>query len=70
MISTMEAITYSVPGMHCGHCKDAVERELSAVEGVSSVDADLESKLVRVTGRGLSDGALREAIEEAGYEPA
>jgi copper chaperone len=66
----MEAITYSVPGMHCGHCKDAVERELSAVEGVSSVDADLESKLVRVSGHGLSDGALREAIEEAGYEPA
>jgi copper chaperone len=66
----MDVITYSVPGMHCGHCKQAVEDELSAVEGVSAVDADLESKLVRVSGSGLSDEALRAAIEEAGYEPA
>jgi copper chaperone len=66
----MDVITYSVPGMHCGHCKQGVEDELSAVEGVSAVDADLESKLVRVSGSGLSDEALRAAIEEAGYEPA
>ena len=66
----MDVITYSVPGMHCGHCKRAVEAELSAVEGVSAVDADLESKLVRVSGSGLSDEALRAAIEDAGYEPA
>jgi copper chaperone len=66
----MEVLAYSVPGMHCGHCKEAVERELSAVEGVSAVEADLESKLVTVSGQALSDGALREAIEEAGYEAA
>jgi copper chaperone len=65
----MDTVTYSVPGMHCGHCKDAVERELAAVEGVAAVEADLESKLVRVSGSGLSDEALRGAIEEAGYEP-
>jgi copper chaperone CopZ len=47
-----------------------VERELSAVEGVAAVKADLESKLVTVTGQSLSDEALREAIEEAGYEAA
>jgi copper chaperone len=66
----MDVMTYSVPGMHCAHCKEAVERELSAVEGVSDVEADLDSKLVRVRGSGLSDAALRDAIEEAGYEPA
>jgi copper chaperone len=65
-----ETFTYSVPGMHCGHCKAAVERELSAVKGVDAVEADLDSKLVTVSGRSLSDGALREAIEEAGYEAA
>ena len=66
----MQEHTYSVPAMHCGHCKEAVEREISAVEGVTAVEADLESKLVRVRGNGLSDGALRKAIEEAGYEVA
>jgi copper chaperone len=64
----MQTLTYSVPGMHCGHCKEAVEREIASVEGVVGVEADLESKLVTVSGSGLSDGALREAIEEAGYE--
>jgi copper chaperone len=53
--------------MHCSHCKDALEREIATVEGVQSVDADLEAKLVTVRGEGFSDEALRAAIEEAGY---
>ena len=69
-LAGMETRTYSVPGMHCGHCKDAVERELSSVDGVSAVQADLDAKLVTVSGQALSDRALRDAIEEAGYEAA
>jgi copper chaperone CopZ len=56
--------------MHCGHCKQAVTDEISAVSGVESVDVDLETKLVTVTGQGLDDAALRGAIDEAGYEAA
>ena len=63
-------VTYSVPGMHCGHCKAAVEHGVSAVEGVDAVEVDLDTKLVVVTGEGLSDAALRAAIEEAGYDAA
>lgn len=62
--------TYSVPGIHCGHCKDAVTREVEAVEGVQSVYVDLDEKLVTVTGSDLNDSALRAAIDEAGYEVA
>jgi copper chaperone CopZ len=40
------------------------------VEGVASVDVDLETKLVVVHGEGLDDASLRAAIEEAGYEAA
>ena len=63
-----ESITYAVPGMHCDHCVAAVEEELSAVSGVDSVDVDLATKLVVVTGDALDDGALRAAIDEAGYD--
>ena len=63
-------LTYTVPGMHCGHCEAAVKEEVSAVEGVESVDVDLETKLVAVHGEGLDDAALRAAIDEAGYEAA
>ena len=66
----VETLTYTVPGMHCGHCKHAVREELSSVEGVESVDVDLETKLVTVVGSGLDDPALRAAIDEAGYEAA
>ena len=65
-----QTISYSVPGMHCGHCTRAVEQEITAVGGVQSVEADLDTKLVTVKGEGLDDVALRAAIEEAGYEAA
>jgi copper chaperone CopZ len=66
----METKTYTVPGMHCGNCERAVKTELAAVPGVQAVAVDLEDKLVTVEGEELDDGALRAAIDEAGYEVA
>jgi copper chaperone CopZ len=63
-------MTYTVSGMSCGHCKAAVEGEVGQVPGVEFVEADVESKLVVVRGEGLDDGAIRAAIDEAGYEAA
>jgi copper chaperone len=68
--SMSETITYTVPGMSCVHCTHTVSEELTAVDGVESVGVDLDTKLVVVAGEGLDDGALRAAIEEAGYEAA
>ena len=65
-----ETITYTVPGMHCDHCKASVTEELQAVTGVEAVEVDLERKLVVVRGLDLDDGKLRAAIAEAGYEAA
>ena len=62
--------TYSVPAIHCGHCAAAIKEEVSAVAGVHDVDVDLDAKVVTIHGEALSDQALREAIEEAGYEAA
>ncbi len=64
----MDTKTYSVPGMHCGHCKAAVSRELEAVAGVQGVEVDLETKLVTVHGEALEDAELVAAIDEAGYD--
>jgi copper chaperone CopZ len=66
----VEAKTYTVPEIHCGHCERAVKEEVGAVVGVESVDVDLETKLVSVRGEGLDDAQLRAAIAEAGYEAA
>ncbi len=64
----MTEFTYRVPGMHCDHCRAAVEGELRQASGVDAVDVDLETKLVTVRGDNLYDEALRAAIDEAGYE--
>ena len=66
----METITYTDPGVHCGHCRTAITEEVTAVAGVESVEVDLEAKRVTVAGSGLDDAAIREAIDEAGYEAA
>ena len=56
--------SYTVPGIHCGHCAAAIKEEVSSVEGVEDID------VVTVRGHALRDEALRAAIEEAGYEVA
>lgn len=63
-----ETSVLRVPGMSCAHCVEAVEGGLSAVVGVESASADLETKLVIVRGSALDDASLRAAIAEAGYE--
>jgi copper chaperone len=65
-----ETLSYTVPAMHCGHCERAVKEEVSAVDGVSEVAVDLDTKLVTVRGEALDDAAVRAAIAEAGYEAA
>jgi copper chaperone len=64
----MQTKSYTVPAMHCGHCEQAVRTELAAVPGVRAVSVELDDKLVTVEGEELDDGALRAAIDEAGYE--
>ncbi len=63
-----DTTVYRVPGMSCEHCVEAVEGGLSAVAGVESASADLETKLVTVRGSALDDASLRAALAEAGYE--
>jgi copper chaperone CopZ len=61
-------LTFTVPGMHCGHCTVAVAEEVKRVPGVHSVDVDLETKLVRINGDGIDRAAVVAAIDEAGYD--
>ena len=62
--------TYSVPGVSCTHCKQAIEGEVSQVQGIESVDVDVEAKTVTVVAVPLDEQAVIAAIDEAGYEVA
>jgi len=65
----MEEVTYNVPDISCQHCKQSIEDEVSQVQGVASVEVDVEAKTVTVTGE-LDEQAIVSAIDEAGYEVA
>jgi len=65
----MTTTTFRVPGMTCGHCKQAVTTELSKLAGVSTVEVDLDTKAVTVTsGAALAWSRIAEAVDEAGFE--
>jgi copper chaperone CopZ len=60
--------TYTVTGMTCGHCVQAVTDELSALAGVTEVQVSLGDGAVTVTSDGPLDSAdVAAAVDEAGY---
>jgi len=64
----MTTTTWSVQGMTCGHCVNAVTEEISAIPGVSDVAVDLATGLVTVTADAdPSADAVAAAVDEAGY---
>jgi copper chaperone CopZ len=63
----MATQSYIVPGVTCGHCKAAIERGVSDVPGVASVNVDIDTKRVVVEGEAGPDRVVA-AIVEAGYD--
>lgn len=65
----MATSTYTVTGMTCEHCEQAVTRELAKIAGVTGVDVTLAAGIVTVTSDDpIDEGAVRDAVEVAGYE--
>jgi copper chaperone len=66
----MDRIILKVEGMSCSHCVNAVKSALTALEGVSGAEADLEGKTVTVeyNAEDVTLEAIVEAIEEEGYD--
>jgi len=63
--------TYTVTGMTCTHCVQAVTSEICELPGVDSVEVDLAASAVTVTSAApLPVEAVRAAVDEAGYELA
>ncbi|MBV9026578.1 MAG: heavy-metal-associated domain-containing protein [Streptomycetaceae bacterium] len=62
-------VVYTVSGMSCGHCEKAISEELTALPGVTAVEADAAFGRVSVSSvEPLDDDVVRAAVDEAGYE--
>ncbi|TRM13259.1 copper chaperone CopZ [Lentibacillus cibarius] len=62
--------TLNVQGMTCGHCESSVKGALESLEGVQTVEVDLDSGKVDVTydDAAVTIAAMREAVEDQGYD--
>ncbi|MFD8483251.1 heavy-metal-associated domain-containing protein [Kitasatospora sp. NPDC059673] len=70
-ITAPAAVTtvFAVSGMTCGHCEKAVGKAIGALEGVETVQVDVQNGLVTVgSAAELDDQTVRAAVHEAGYE--
>ncbi|MCK5810884.1 MAG: heavy-metal-associated domain-containing protein [Cocleimonas sp.] len=48
-----------VENIRCGGCANSITKKLTAIEGVKSVDVEIENQIVMVD---VSDDAVREAV--------
>ncbi|KGR92375.1 copper resistance protein CopZ [Ureibacillus massiliensis 4400831 = CIP 108448 = CCUG 49529] len=66
----MENITLNVKGMSCGHCVNAVEGSVGALDGVSQVNVNLESGQVSVAfdNEKVTIEQIKETIDDQGYD--
>ena len=58
---------FSVPGIHCDHCKASLEGALAPAEKVRSVEVNLESKKI-VVEHEADPASLVSVIEDQGYD--
>jgi copper chaperone len=65
----MKKSILNVEGMSCNHCVMAIKKTVGAIQGVESVDVNLDGGTVSVQhGDGVNMEQLKEAIQGAGYD--
>lgn len=64
----MKSVTYSVPNISCKHCTHTISMELSELEGVSKVEADVQTRLVTISfDDPASEQQLKDTLAEINY---
>lgn len=65
--------TIKVNGMHCEHCKAAVEKTVKAIPGIKDAHVDLDSKELQYEEEDknmpIALNIIMGAIEDLGYKP-
>jgi copper chaperone len=64
----MQNVTLKVEGMSCGHCVSSVEGAVKKLGAVAKVDLTNHSVSVEYEDSKVSLEAIKEAIEEQGYD--
>lgn len=60
--------TMKIEGMMCAHCEAAVDKALSAIDGVSAKVSHKKGTAKLKLERDVPDEELKKAVEDAGYK--
>ena len=63
-----EKMILKINGMMCSHCVAHVEKALTSIDGVDSVNVSLDDKSATINGTNLNQEVLEKAVIDAGYE--
>ncbi len=67
----MKTVTYSIPGINCGHCVHTIETEVGDLEGVQEVKASSETKQATITfGDPATEDQIKDLLTEINYPVA
>lgn len=64
----MKNVTLKVEGMSCGHCVNSIEGALKTIGGSGKVDLAAGTVAVTYDESKLTLEAIKDAIEEQGYD--
>ena len=66
----MATTELDVPGIHCGHCKHAIEGAVGALDGVHSAEVSVPDRRVAVDydDSVVTLDQIKEAIVDQGYD--
>lgn len=64
----MSTAEFTVTGMSCGHCENAVREELAEVPGITDIEVSAADGTLRVTSAApVDEASVIAAVDEAGY---
>ena len=67
----MTTVTYNIPNISCNHCVHTIKMEVSDLEGVTSVEADAETKNATFTFEApATEEKIIALLKEINYPPA
>jgi copper chaperone len=67
----MNTVTYSIPNISCNHCVHTIKMEVSDLEGVQSVAADVDTKTATISFEPpASEEKIKQLLAEIDYPVA
>ena len=67
----MNTVTYSIPNISCNHCVHTIKMEVSDLDGVQSVAADVDTKTATISFEPpASEEKIQKLLAEINYPVA